>query len=114
MAAVHTQLTTSDLGVPSHEVAELIYKAQAADATDHELTIGQALRKYKKAVSWALLISFCLVMDGYDVSSVTRLGLMTGRDHNLVLRSAAIPTTIWFPHRWRRLCHFGQLAVRTV
>ena len=50
------------------EIAQLIFRAQEADAADHALTIKQALRKYKKAVAWALALSICLVMDGYDVS----------------------------------------------
>ena len=64
---VHAHATYADLGLPSHEVAELIRKAQASDAADHSLTLKQAVKRYKKAVFWALALSFCLVMDGYDV-----------------------------------------------
>lgn len=45
----------------------MIRAAEDADRLDHELTIRQALKKYKKAVFWAMLLSVALVMEGYDV-----------------------------------------------
>ena len=45
----------------------LIAQAQAADAADRDLTIWEALKKYKKAVFWSTMLSTALVMEGYDV-----------------------------------------------
>ncbi|WVW79631.1 hypothetical protein I302_101600 [Kwoniella bestiolae CBS 10118] len=49
------------------ETLELIQQAQEADAADHQLTIRQALSRYKKAVFWSMILSFSLVMEGYDL-----------------------------------------------
>jgi SP family general alpha glucoside:H+ symporter-like MFS transporter len=48
-------------------IVELIHMAQESDAADRLLTIGQALKKYKKAVFWAMLLSTSLIMEGYDL-----------------------------------------------
>lgn len=69
---------------------------------DHELTIKQALVRYKKAVGWALALSICLIMDGYDVSLIHILlhvrssaHTMLGSRHHLFLRPNPIPSPIW-------------------
>ncbi|KPM43787.1 Maltose permease MAL31 [Neonectria ditissima] len=46
---------------------ELIQRAQDADIADKQLTIRQALKKYRKAVLWAALLSVSLIMEGYDL-----------------------------------------------
>lgn len=52
---------------PAYEAAMLVSRAQAADAADRQLTIWQALKKYKKAVLWSTLLSTALIMEGYDI-----------------------------------------------
>jgi SP family general alpha glucoside:H+ symporter-like MFS transporter len=54
-----------DLDDPA--IIELIHHAQAGDEADRQLTIRQALKKYKKAVFWALFLSTSLIMEGYDL-----------------------------------------------
>lgn len=49
------------------ETVELIQHAQQSDAADRQLTIKQALKKYKKAVFWAMFLSTSLIMEGYDL-----------------------------------------------
>lgn len=68
MTTVTTTHKGADILESTPERLELVRKAQEADAHDHELTIKQALKRYKKAVAWAFALSICLVMDGYDVS----------------------------------------------
>lgn len=53
------------------EAQRLIALAQEGDELDASLTIKQALRKYKKAVFWALALSTALIMEGYDVVMVS-------------------------------------------
>jgi SP family general alpha glucoside:H+ symporter-like MFS transporter len=48
-------------------IIELIHQAQESDAADRLLTIRQALKKYKKAVFWAMILSTSLIMEGYDL-----------------------------------------------
>lgn len=50
------------------ELVQLIHRAQDADIADHQLTIRQALHKYKKAVAWAMLLSVALIMEGVSLS----------------------------------------------
>ena len=46
--------------------------AQDGDASDRSLTLKEALKKYKKAVTWAVILSTSLIMEGYDVVIVRR------------------------------------------
>lgn len=64
------ELQAFDLDNP--EIVELINFAKESDAADKKLTIGQALKKYKKAVFWAMLLSTSLIMEGYDLVIVSR------------------------------------------
>ncbi|GAB7366570.1 hypothetical protein MBLNU230_g8556t1 [Neophaeotheca triangularis] len=50
---------------------QTIQFAQDSDAADRSLTIMQACKKYKKAVTWALLLSTALIMEGYDIVIIT-------------------------------------------
>lgn len=65
------ELKALDLSDPA--IVELIHRAQDGDAADRLLTIGQALKKYKKAVFWAMLLSTSLIMEGYDLVIVRAL-----------------------------------------
>jgi SP family general alpha glucoside:H+ symporter-like MFS transporter len=53
------------------ETIELLQRAQEADLADQSLTIKQALRKYPRAVFWAMVLSTALIMEGYDVVTVS-------------------------------------------
>jgi hypothetical protein len=59
------ELAGFDLNDPT--IIELIHQAQESDAADRQLTIKQALKKYKKAALWAMLLSTSLIMEGYDL-----------------------------------------------
>jgi SP family general alpha glucoside:H+ symporter-like MFS transporter len=64
------ELKGFDLNDPA--VIELIHHARDGDAADRSLTVVQALKKYKKAVFWAVLLSTSLIMEGYDIIIVRR------------------------------------------
>lgn len=68
-------LTGFDLNDPT--IVELIHHAQQSDEADRLLTVRQALKKYKKAVFWAMLLSTSLIMEGYDLVIVCTLPLKT-------------------------------------
>lgn len=55
------------LGIDSDCTHHLIRYAQEADAADRQLTIKDAVKKYKKACFWAMILSGSLVMEGYDL-----------------------------------------------
>ena len=46
---------------------DLVSQAQASAEADFRLTVFQALKKHKKAVFWAMILSTSLVMEGYDL-----------------------------------------------
>ena len=45
--------------------------AQAASAKEHNLTLGQALKAYPKAIMWSILLSSAVIMEGYDTLLVS-------------------------------------------
>lgn len=58
-----------------HEMSESGLKdigvARQAAAEEHELTFRQAIRRYPKAVMWSVLLSTCIIMEGYDIVLVS-------------------------------------------
>lgn len=59
------------LGLDSENTHGLIRQAQEADAADRKLTIKEAIKKYKKACFWAMILSSSLIMEGYDLVIVS-------------------------------------------
>lgn len=59
------------LDFSNSDTQDLIREAEANDAADRTLTVMQALKKYKKAVFWAMFLSTSLIMEGYDVVIVS-------------------------------------------
>lgn len=53
--------------LPEVEDLDLVRRAQQADEADHALTIKQALKKYPRAVFWAMFLSTTLIMEGFDL-----------------------------------------------
>lgn len=51
--------------------SRIINGARAAAEKERNMTLLQGLRLYPKAVAWSVLISTCIVMEGYDVSLVS-------------------------------------------
>jgi len=75
------ELTTIDLASP--EIQQLIRKADESNAADRSLGVFEALKKYKKAVFWAMILSTALIMEGYDVV-IVRPMVYTYRVHRLM------------------------------
>lgn len=59
------------LGIDSDRTHDLIRHAQEADAADRKLTIKEAVKKYKRACFWAMILSGSLIMEGYDLVIVS-------------------------------------------
>jgi len=59
-------------GVAVEELSEKQLNNEAHTATDaeHTITVGQALKIYKWAVLWSVLISTTVVMEGYDTTLI--------------------------------------------
>ncbi|KJZ72018.1 hypothetical protein HIM_08579 [Hirsutella minnesotensis 3608] len=48
----------------------IIENARAASSKEQSMTLLQGLKLYPKAIAWSVLISTCIVMEGYDISLV--------------------------------------------
>lgn len=70
MVQVDHSKMTQRLG-PNYQ--RLVQEAALANQADDELTLRQALVKYKKAVFWSMFVSCALVMEGYDLVVVSRV-----------------------------------------
>lgn len=46
---------------------EVVQNAKNASDKEHAMTLWQGVKLYPKAVAWSVLISTCIVMEGYDV-----------------------------------------------
>lgn len=90
---VPTERELKRLSLSGTVTSDLIRHAQAGDEADRLLTIRQALKKYKKACFWAMLLSTALIMEGYDVVIVSRF------------RHSAIPAEVHANLMYQRLPH---------
>jgi MFS transporter, SP family, general alpha glucoside:H+ symporter len=63
---VPTERELNELDLTNPATAELIRQAEESDAVDRKLGVWQAVKKYKKAVAWAMILSTSLIMEGYD------------------------------------------------
>jgi len=69
-------MTTMDKKIVSHdtkhdyEEVEFVHEANAATQKEHEMTLGRALKAYPKAIMWSVLLSFAVVMEGYDTVGI--------------------------------------------
>ncbi|EOO00253.1 putative maltose permease mal61 protein [Phaeoacremonium minimum UCRPA7] len=48
-------------------VERIINFAKTATEKEHKMTLMQGIKLYPKAIAWSMLISTCIVMEGYDV-----------------------------------------------
>jgi SP family general alpha glucoside:H+ symporter-like MFS transporter len=48
----------------------VIEHARAAAAKEQNMTLLQGIKLYPKAIAWSMIISTCIVMEGYDISLV--------------------------------------------
>lgn len=68
---VPTERELKEVDLTNPEVQNLVRQAQESDAVDRSLKVFEALKKYKKAVFWAMFLSTSLIMEGYDVVIVS-------------------------------------------
>lgn len=55
---------------PSKTHASIIDHARAATEKEHKMTLKEGIKLYPKAIAWSLIISTCIVMEGFDISLV--------------------------------------------
>lgn len=52
---------------PSKSHPDIIENARSAAAKEQKMTLMQGIKLYPKAVGWSVLISTCIVMEGFDI-----------------------------------------------
>lgn len=73
-AAPEAQYTASD---PSKTHPDVIDHARSAAAKEQKMTLMQGIKLYPKAVGWSVLISTCIVMEGFDIVLVNNFCELT-------------------------------------
>jgi hypothetical protein len=58
----------TDIGKTHNNVLEY---ARLASSKEQTMTLWQGLKLYPKAIAFSVIISSCIVMEGYDISLVT-------------------------------------------
>lgn len=91
---------------PVDREAEIFNNARAATEKERNMTLLQGIKLYPKAVAWSLLISTCIVMEGYDISLISnfyafkqfnrKYGVLGDNGEYQVPASVSYP----FPHVW--------------
>lgn len=46
--------------------AQLLHQSKIATQSEHQITSWKALKVYKKAVFWSIIVSMGIIMDSYD------------------------------------------------
>lgn len=73
VSATNMDTAAADTLEKPSSMVRLIENARAASDKEHKMTLMQGIRLYPKAVFWSVLISSCIIMEGYDVSLVGNL-----------------------------------------
>jgi MFS transporter, SP family, general alpha glucoside:H+ symporter len=58
---------------PTVQMRDIIGEARKATEKEHSMTLLQGIKLYPKAIAWSVLISTCIVMEGYDISASSLL-----------------------------------------
>lgn len=90
---VPTEQELKGLDLSNPEIVELIHHAQQSDAADRLLTVREALKKYKKAVFWAMFLSTSLIMEGYDLVIVCSVSIYALFFNSLLDESGRVTLT---------------------
>jgi SP family general alpha glucoside:H+ symporter-like MFS transporter len=54
----------------------IIQGAKTATEKEQKMTLLQGIRLYPKAIAWSILISTCIVMEGYDVCLINNFCML--------------------------------------
>ncbi|KAK5700737.1 hypothetical protein LTR97_005254 [Elasticomyces elasticus] len=96
------------------ELKQLVLHAQEGDAADRKLTIRAALKQYKVAVFWAMIMSTSLIMEGFDLVTITSFYGQEQFQARFGVPNTAKPGTKVIPPSWQsglsNSALVGQLA----
>jgi SP family general alpha glucoside:H+ symporter-like MFS transporter len=61
------------------DIKQVVHDASKATKSEQNMSLKQGLRLYPKAVAWSVLLSACIIMEGFD-KYVLCLSLLKRRD----------------------------------
>ncbi|KAI1372586.1 sugar transporter [Hypoxylon crocopeplum] len=84
-------------------MSDVIRNARLATEKEHKMTLWQGLRLYPKAIAWSVLISTCIVMEGYDVSLVNNFYAFPqfNQKYGVAITAADGSVTYQVPAAWQ-------------
>lgn len=65
-----TSVPAGDDDVPAKTHKNVVEHARAAADKERNMTLLEGVRLYPKAIMFSIIISTCIVMEGYDISLV--------------------------------------------
>lgn len=74
----------ADIQDPSKTHINIVEHARSAAHKERNMTIRQGIKLYPKAIFWSVLISTCIVMEGYDISLVNNFCMCSKPLDNLI------------------------------
>lgn len=106
-SVAHRERDGSDINVKDTQAWS---DARAANEDEHSLTIREALKQFRWAVTWSLVVSMSIIMEGYDTNLIGNVSselLMLLYDvvvtqHSLMDRSAALRIPSLHTRLWSR------------
>ncbi|RSH93592.1 hypothetical protein EHS25_006237 [Saitozyma podzolica] len=66
-SVVHEAVDKVEVADNTHMDMSQVIQAQQAAEAEKAMTLGQAMKHFHKGILWSMLLSFALVMDGYDI-----------------------------------------------
>lgn len=97
-----------------HEtMGDVIRNARLATEKEHRMTLWQGLRLYPKAIAWSVLISTCIVMEGYDISLVNNFYAFPqfNQKYGVPITAADGSVTYQVPASWQAGLSNGAVVV---
>lgn len=61
----------AEADVSGGSTSSILKGAKAAAEKERSMSLWEGIRLYPKAIAWSVVISTCIVMEGYDISLVT-------------------------------------------
>ena len=63
-------LPRNDMIQHSDEMDRIIADARRATEKEHQMSLWEGVKLYPKAIGWSVVISTCIVMEGYDIALI--------------------------------------------
>ena len=68
MTSWYVSVTDCFLAFNANFAQSLVAEADAANQRERDMTLKTAFSVYPKAIGWSIVLSSCLIMEGYDTS----------------------------------------------